>query len=155
MTDRAVAAVALEADHLLPVVTIVSLMITVAVIAVVVHPFHQPAAVVGLLGLLPALPLLPMKVIITIITIVVVDGRHVVDRHHRTNGIENLHAVGHIVLLEEAAIITIRLLLVAAAVEVTVVAPLQGMEDIIGRRMIFTFEMYRDIPYLMDLMEVS
>ncbi len=152
MIDRAVAAVALEADHLLPVDTIGSLLITtvaVEVIAVVVHPFHHPAAVVGLLGLLPALPLLP------IITIVVVDGLHVVDRHHRTNGIENRHAVGHIALLEEAAIITIQLLLVAAAVEVTEAAPLQVMEDITGRRMIFTFEMYRDIPYLMGLMEVS
>jgi hypothetical protein len=29
------------------------------------------------------------------------------------------------------------------------------MEDITGRRMIFTFEIYHDIPYLMDLMEVS
>jgi hypothetical protein len=156
--DLAMAAVALEADPLLHVDTIDLLLrttVVVAAVAVAVHHFPHHGAVVGLLVLLPALPLLPMKVIITIITIVVVDGLHGVDRHLRTNGIENRHVVGHIVLLEETAIITILLLLVPAAVEVIEGGPLRVMEDITGRRMTFTFEMYHDIPYLMDLMEVS
>jgi hypothetical protein len=144
----------------LPVDTIDTVLIAVAV--AVLH-LHHHAAVVDLLALLPGLLHLPMKGIITIITIEVVDGRHEVDRHHQPKGIESGHAVDLVVLLEVIVITTMLLpLLVALPVAVEPIEDdhypvMEGIHLllIIGLRMIFTFVIYLDILYLLDLLEVS